>query len=314
MTDSTLAPAPAEVPYAPPPPWHRRRAFRRAGLAAAVLFLALFAWRWGRTALRETQSFYWQRQCLAYAPADGWVVFDDDPARAAVLLAGQGYVRSHSAFGQGTYAIHDAQPWQTYRGVGRRSFGRAPAAPVVFMHRRTSPAGHERLVAVQIGYVVGTPREEFNRLNFHPFVETTRSVLPGKKLVQYDPSNRGLNMFRRLGDGTRLLAGRPDPADASHFTIDYVHNGTPGTIDGWLNDDESVTLAPRAGRVCRETMGAVWWSPAGAPMARWADDVGTYDVAAEPISPHAQPWLKPFNPMPRPRPDAPKAFPVTPGR
>ena len=95
-------------------------------------------------------------------------------------------------------------------------------------------------------------------------------------------------MFRQAGDGTRVLAGVPDPADASHFTIDYVHNNLAGTIDGWLNDDDSVTLAPRAGRVARVTPGHVWWSPGGAPMPEWVErHHGTYDVADEPIPPHA---------------------------
>jgi hypothetical protein len=96
-----------------------------------------------------------------------------------------------------------------------------------------------------------------------------------------------LTMFRRPGESARLLAGRIDSGDDSHFTVDYVYNGVSGTIDGWLNDDDSVTLAPRAGRVARETPGAVWWSPGGAAMAEWVDRTGgTYDVAEHPIPPH----------------------------
>ena len=50
----------------------------------------------------------------------------------------------------------------------------------------------------------------------------------------------------------RVFAGQPDPADASHFTFDYVLDGTPGTIDGWLKPDNSVRLVPRAGKVVNE--------------------------------------------------------------
>jgi hypothetical protein len=45
-----------------------------------------------------------------------------------------------------------------------------------------------------------------------------------------------------FGDGTpggpslRLYAGRADPEDESHFTIDYESDGTKGTLDGWLRD------------------------------------------------------------------------------
>jgi hypothetical protein len=46
----------------------------------------------------------------------------------------------------------------------------------------------------------------------------------------------------RFGDGSpnppllHLFAGQPDPADESHFTIDYEVDGDRGTIDGWLRD------------------------------------------------------------------------------
>ena len=44
-----------------------------------------------------------------------------------------------------------------------------------------------------------------------------------------------------------LYAGQPDPNDKSHFTLAYTLNGKPGTIDGWLNDDDTVKLEVRAG-------------------------------------------------------------------
>lgn len=48
-------------------------------------------------------------------------------------------------------------------------------------------------------------------------------------------------------DRIRLFAGQPDPADPSHFTIGYAVNGRPGTIDGWLQDDERVKFRVRGG-------------------------------------------------------------------
>ena len=34
----------------------------------------------------------------------------------------------------------------------------------------------------------------------------------------------------------RVFAGRPDPTDESHFTIEFTSGGTPGVIDGYLRD------------------------------------------------------------------------------
>ena len=45
----------------------------------------------------------------------------------------------------------------------------------------------------------------------------------------------------------RLYAGQPDPADASHFTIKYEIDHVPGTIDGWLQPDDTVKLQVRDG-------------------------------------------------------------------
>jgi len=56
----------------------------------------------------------------------------------------------------------------------------------------------------------------------------------------------------------RFFSGRIDPADPSHFTIDYdvalVHDPQAipilhGTIDGWLRDDDSILLEPTHGLV-----------------------------------------------------------------
>ena len=44
---------------------------------------------------------------------------------------------------------------------------------------------------------------------------------------------------------TRIFAGQPDPADASHFTIRYQLWGQEDIIDGKLQDDDRVTLIPR---------------------------------------------------------------------
>ena len=49
----------------------------------------------------------------------------------------------------------------------------------------------------------------------------------------------------------RVLAGQPDPADASHFTIPYVLNGKPGVIDGYLRANGRVMLEPRDGQFLR---------------------------------------------------------------
>jgi len=40
----------------------------------------------------------------------------------------------------------------------------------------------------------------------------------------------------------RIYAGQLDPNDDAHFTIKYEINNVPGTIDGRLEADDTVTL------------------------------------------------------------------------
>lgn len=65
---------------------------------------------------------------------------------------------------------------------------------------------------------------------------------PGHLTVQYK-------------DQLRLYAGQADPADASHFTIAYDHDGQTGVIDGWLKPDGSIVLKPQVGKVAN----GVWY-------------------------------------------------------
>jgi hypothetical protein len=47
----------------------------------------------------------------------------------------------------------------------------------------------------------------------------------------------------------RFFAGQPDPADPSHFTVDYELDGVKGKIQGRLKDDGVVELKPEGGTV-----------------------------------------------------------------
>jgi hypothetical protein len=49
------------------------------------------------------------------------------------------------------------------------------------------------------------------------------------------------------GNLVRVYAGQPDPADPAHFTIAYELDGKKGVIDGYVGNDDRVTLRPREG-------------------------------------------------------------------
>jgi hypothetical protein len=265
------APA-AELEYQLSPRWHTRRVSRRVVLPIVLVLAAGAAYVLGPAWYRHAQSLYWQRQCMTYAAAPGRVAYSDDPADLPSLLGTGGYDTNALSPGPSRYVILRNAAWRRYAGK---------AQPQVFMHGRRSPGGNDRLVVVQFATFRGRAFDPYDRLIFTPYVERPSTVF--SRTTGPSSSAASLQMFRTPGDATRVTEGRADPQDSSHFTIDYVLNGTAGTIDGWLNDDESVTLSPRVGEYVEPTPGFVQWSPTGAlPAGLSAAEVK--DAATRPVA------------------------------
>ena len=68
----------------------------------------------------------------------------------------------------------------------------------------------------------------------------------------------------------RIFAGQPDSTDASHFMIEYEWpDGTRGTIDGYLLDDNCVKMSIRPG------VGDIAWAEHAAESnPRFWDHIG----------------------------------------
>jgi hypothetical protein len=60
----------------------------------------------------------------------------------------------------------------------------------------------------------------------------------------------------------RFYGGFADPADPARFSFDYARDGVRDTIDGTLNDDDSITLVPRRGTLSH-AMEPLLWEPDG---------------------------------------------------
>jgi hypothetical protein len=161
----------------------------------------------------------------------------------------------------------------------------------LFLHGRRSPAGHDRLVRVDISSANGfTSGPTFTSL----YTLGGVSIIPASLLTkphQFPLESGALDVRWDTDDWKdpsffRFFTGRPDPADPSHFTIDYeVGNAlhwpdssdpapTPsvihGTIDGWLRDDETVLLKQRGGKIAGNTwlLNDPLESPTTVPVAR----------------------------------------------
>jgi hypothetical protein len=124
----------------------------------------------------------------------------------------------------------------------------------LFLHGRVSRGGHERIVAVSptVYYVCRHYREI--GFTFSTGTPATRVLSSSPVFRSFLPHRLPLNGDERL----RIYAGQPDPVDLSHWTMRYEINGVPGTIDGWLSDNEGIWLqvrdGPAAGRLQNPSM------------------------------------------------------------
>jgi hypothetical protein len=246
-----MSEAAPQLAYGRAATWSWRRLVRWAMVAAVALPVGLWVSRYGMTVVQHLRVRDLQRRCLDYTPAPGRVIYDNDSDGDGIAPA--------AAFAK--YASYRNRAFEAYQrpvnGSGNQMF------LVAFMGRRTSPAGNERLVTVTFGEVPPYGDVAFLQYIFSPTVETAATLFkpPAAASLPGAFAMNRLELFATPGDRLRILEGRPDPADASHFTIDYVHNGVPGTIDGWLNDDDTITFGPRAGEFVEQSSIFVRWSP-----------------------------------------------------
>lgn len=98
-------------------------------------------------------------------------------------------------------------------------------------------------------------------LTIHP----ATGAAANQKLTWAPPTADGPEQIRLTGPGQfRFYAGQLDPADPTHFTVDYDVDDTRGTIHGRIAPDGTVRLEPTTGRV----VGSQWHFGEPAPGAK----------------------------------------------
>ena len=197
-------------------------------LAASVILLAYFGPAcWGYF-LYTHQVRSLQRQCLNYLAPKENIVYDTDPADRQKLLA---LGREYRAFNDWA-VFHVPAAWHDFRGSYDCPDGTA------FVHERISPAGHSRLVAVDIipfgedsielrGSVVNiAPRFDIKKLEV-----CRRSMGKPGELWTAQPNN-----------SIRIYAGQLDPNDSSRFDIQADFGDGTKLIRCQLRDDDTITM------------------------------------------------------------------------
>ena len=207
-----------------PPKWGRRTRVRTSIAICAAVAIGYAVYEWGPGAYQWVNAMKDQWRFLRYAAPADRVIIEMDESSAKALFSRPEYVRlmltSHvAALGSG----FDPEP----PGI---SLGHEPREVMAFLHERQTPKGERRLVKAH--FILGN----------QCWLETR----------VFGPGWNGLKLRRDVMKPAyistsveRVYAGQTDPADPTHFTIRYVEGGIAGTIDAWLQDDDSVKFHRR---------------------------------------------------------------------
>ncbi len=210
------------------PPWFKRERIRRGLIAITTVSLLLAAACGIYTNISRISLAYHRHQCMTFTAPPDRVVYESDPIKAKLLIASdQRYVVFEDTIR--TACAFSCQPWQRYNDRGEH---------VAFLHGRRKPDGDERLVAVLF-----SPPFEWAGIFPCPYVEQAG------KVQSYPNSGRSVKSLVGFAceQTLRVFAGQPDPTDESHFTIVYEARNQRGTIDGYLQNDDTITLTIRDG-------------------------------------------------------------------
>jgi hypothetical protein len=276
MPSSNLTPRAAPLEYAPAV--RNRRWIYRAIFASLLLGLSLAIWKWGPAWWRRAEILYWQHECLQFSLPPDTVVYQEDPAGAAALLAGNPNYHPYpfqrrsgpqAAPTRATAAAFEVSDWNKLTAVLPGFYSppimqgppgyvlftptTLPGSPaplikpaVIFLHERISPGGNRRLVCVSYGSQGDTFTAQF----VHGLNCDTFTVAPGtwSQPPVYSPKGWEYDIlvdWPRKPPLVRIFAGQPDPNDPAHFTIRYRIWGQEDVLDGRLLDDDRVTLTFR---------------------------------------------------------------------
>jgi hypothetical protein len=197
-------------------------------LIVSVSPLAYFAPTWWGYFLYTNQVRTLQQKCLTYSPSPDQIIYDTDPADRQKLLTLSPEYRAFNDWS----VFHVPAAWHDFRGSYDCPDGTA------FIHQRTSPAGHQRLVAVDILPIhKDTIELRGSVVNIAPLFNIKK--LEGCRSAMGKPSDE---YTTKPTDFIRIFAGQVDPQNASRFVIPADFGDGVKLIHCQLLDDDTVQI------------------------------------------------------------------------
>lgn len=216
-----------QLHYTPFVPWHGPKKVRQRIILLLLVALGIFTGvRWVPPVWHRIDVYWAQRQCLNYFAPQGQLIY--------ATPAGDRFLRNEtSAFRQ--------PPPSCWLGLGSSlpdpwggHFGPLAPAPV-FLHSRTI-SGRKRLVAVQFGEQVLNANLQ---LVLRCRIFDPATLFHDPRLIDEESAAVASSLWT---ESAKVFAGKSDESDSSHFVIEITVDGQPKTIDGWLQNDDTVKL------------------------------------------------------------------------
>ena len=240
--------------YEPANPRRRRwRLVRRIVLWTLVLAVGVSAFMFRTELWLRTRRAYWLYECMHHVTPPGTVLEEDNPAKAARLLAtNPDYLQAISydaailkdpskAAPLPPTAIYCPRAFRGLLSTDPHDYLPCSYSGIAFMGERVSPEGHRRLVVVPHS---GVDLDDFEyQYGDHIWVLEPTSFLGS------GPANWHTGFPIDVHEGgfvpVSLRPGVADPKDLSHFTIDYCSEAlraVRGTFDIHLKDDDTLSV------------------------------------------------------------------------
>lgn len=245
----------SELPPATTPPSRpQRREWNplRLAIVAAVIAAIVLAILYRRSSTERKKLLEIQQSCLRYQAPANQVVYDEQPARAAELLARGGEYIAISTTDGPPVAGFVPQAWRDMRKWVMPQETTPPRNAVLFLHERETYRGVRGLVCVEADRSARELRITFIHPGgsmLDPVPITNVSVVPRPQeglvllIAPGDPFAERLppeNDPPTARANLRFFAGVADAKDPTHITLTYERDDERGVVDLWVADERTV--------------------------------------------------------------------------
>jgi hypothetical protein len=227
--DATLSYAPVQ----PSPRW--QRFFRIAIAVCVACVVGWVAWQTYPEVIRRFSMLYYQHRLLTSA-GQGNVVSNFGFREVTVEEVEPASAKQDMGTIESASLVDD--DWRHYRATCLSPV--SPSLYPVYIHSIYDRHGNELLVVAEC-----MPYASPAQLTVDVISPGTLLQYPSTAQVVVRPFQFDFGVTSLETKSFRVFNGQPDQSDTSHFTIDYEFDGQRHTLDGYINEQDVLTIEKR---------------------------------------------------------------------